>query len=66
MAKRNLQSELWVEPQHGVVCDSPPGLGYLKGLTYDQISSKVRMHNYDDGGCGFKDWVWQLGPSRRL
>lgn len=57
VTKQRLQSALWVEPQHGVVCDSPTALGYLKGLTYDQISSKVwgvlRMVGVVlKGGCG--------------
>ena len=39
-----LRSELWVEPQHGVVCSAPASLGCLKGLTYRQISDEVGMN----------------------
>ena len=37
-----LKSELWVEPQYGVICDTPPELQYLNHLTYPQIAAKVR------------------------
>ena len=36
-----LRSELWVEPQHGTVCETPAGLSYLTGLTHQQINDKV-------------------------
>ena len=36
-----LHSELWVEPQYGEVCDTPPGLDYLKSHTHADISTKV-------------------------
>ncbi len=39
-----LRTELWVEPQYGVVCDTPPGLQYLQGLTHSQISPRVCTH----------------------
>ena len=38
-----LTSELWVEPQCGVVTQVPPGLQYILGCTHDQIPDKVGM-----------------------
>lgn len=36
-----LQTELWVEPQYGSICGTPPGLEYLRGLQHEEISEKV-------------------------
>ena len=38
---RQAKTELWVEPQCGVVCECPPGLQYLNNLSHTHISSAV-------------------------
>ena len=41
-SEETLKTELWVEPQHGIVCEAPPGLYHLKGVQHSDISEKVR------------------------
>lgn len=45
-------TELWVEPQHGCILETPPALEYLKGLQHTQISDKVCPQR--KRGCGHK------------
>ncbi len=35
------RSELWVEPQHGVITGYPPGVQYLAGLSHTHIAEAV-------------------------
>lgn len=41
-----LVTEVWLEPQHGLVTESPPERSYLDGLPYTLIANQVRIKLY--------------------
>ena len=37
-------TECWIEPQHGVVVNSPPERDYMEGLPYHKLADVVSAH----------------------